>query len=68
MSRQKISFTVYLEPEQNELLADLARRTRIVKAVLVREALDDLAEKYRENGTLPRAISAKKLLREKEYR
>jgi len=37
---------LYLEPEKAQQLDDLARRTRIPKAVLLREAVDDLLLKH----------------------
>ena len=37
----------YLDPEKLELLKTLATRTRIARAVLVREAIDDLLVKYK---------------------
>lgn len=37
---------LYLEPEKAKALDDLATRTRIPKAVLLREAVDDLLAKY----------------------
>lgn len=41
---------LYLEPEKAELLAQLSARTRIPKAVLLREAVDDLLAKHRVRG------------------
>jgi predicted DNA-binding protein len=38
---------LYLEPEKAELLAKLSERTRIPKAVLLREAVDDLLAKHK---------------------
>jgi hypothetical protein len=38
--------TIYLEPEKAALLGDLAATTRIPKAVLLREAVDDLLAKH----------------------
>lgn len=40
--------SIYLEPEQAELLNELAAETRIPKAVLLREAVNDLLEKYKK--------------------
>ena len=37
----------YLDPEKLELLKQLAAHTRIARAVLVREAVDDLLIKYK---------------------
>jgi hypothetical protein len=39
--------TIYLEPERFELLVTLAETTRIPRAVLEREAIDDLLVKYK---------------------
>jgi hypothetical protein len=39
---------LYLEPEKAELLNQLAANTRIPKAVLLREAVDDLLAKYKD--------------------
>lgn len=38
--------TIYLEPEKAELLDGLSTQTRVPKAVLLREAVDDLLLKY----------------------
>ena len=48
---------IYLEPERAELLDALAAETRIAKAVLLREAVDDLLTKY---GKLKKALKPKK--------
>ena len=40
--------SLYLEPEKTELLDELAAETRIPKAVLLREAVDDLLIKYKK--------------------
>lgn len=39
--------TIYLKPEKFELLATLAETTRIPRAELEREAIDDLLVKYK---------------------
>ncbi|HLQ13104.1 MAG TPA: ribbon-helix-helix domain-containing protein [Steroidobacteraceae bacterium] len=39
--------TMYLEPANLEALTALAKRTRIPRAELVREAIDDLLVKHR---------------------
>jgi hypothetical protein len=44
--RRKILQSLYLEPEKTEMLDELARMTRVPKAVLLREAVDDLLAKY----------------------
>lgn len=38
---------LYLEPEKAALLEALAKQTRIPRAVLLREAVDDLLVKYK---------------------
>ena len=48
MGKTKRSVEVaYLDPEKLRLLKELAGETRIARAVLVREAIDDLLVKYR---------------------
>jgi predicted DNA-binding protein len=39
--------SIYLEPERAKALDALATQTRIPKAVLLREAVDDLLQKYK---------------------
>ena len=39
---------IYLEPDKAELLAELSAETRIPKAALLREAVDDLLTKHRK--------------------
>ena len=40
--------TIYLEPDRATLLDTLSSETRIPKAVLLREAVDDLLMKYKK--------------------
>jgi predicted transcriptional regulator len=40
--------SIYLEPEKADLLDELAEKSRIPKAVLLREAVDDLLVKHRK--------------------
>jgi hypothetical protein len=48
MGKTKRSVEVaYLDPQKLQLLKELAVETRIARAVLVREAIDDLLVKYR---------------------
>ena len=47
-TRKKHMQPLYLEPEKAELLAELSAETRIAKAVLLREAVDDLLEKHKK--------------------
>lgn len=47
MARRKLNTqSIYLEPEKAALLDRLAKETRIPKAVLLREAVDDLLVKF----------------------
>ena len=46
--RNKVLQSLYLEPEQAKLLDEIATETRIPKAVLLREAVDDLFGKYKK--------------------
>lgn len=48
MATRKMTMqSLYLEPKKAEELDALAARTRIPKAVLLREAVDDLLEKHK---------------------
>jgi predicted DNA-binding protein len=49
--------SLYLEPERAVLLDELAAHTRIPKAVLLREAVDDLLLKH---GKMKKAVKPKK--------
>jgi hypothetical protein len=46
--------SLYLEPEKAEILDQLAAETRIPKAVLLREAVDDLLVKFKKMKPLRR--------------
>lgn len=48
MSRKKISTTVYITPEQNERLHLLHNRSHVPVAVYIREGIDLVLEKYRD--------------------
>jgi predicted transcriptional regulator len=45
--RLKILQSLYLESDRTELLDELARKTRVLKSILLREAVDDLLVKYK---------------------
>jgi predicted DNA-binding protein len=49
MSRKKISTTIYITPEQNELLHLLHARTKVPVAVYIREGIDLVLKKYEEH-------------------
>jgi Ribbon-helix-helix domain len=46
--RLKHSQLLYLEPDRAALLSELAAESRIAKAVLLREAVDDLLVKHKK--------------------
>ena len=47
MARNKISTTVYITPEQNEMLKVLSQKTRIPVASFIREGIDLVLEKHK---------------------
>ncbi len=47
MARKKISTTIYITPEQNELLKKLNERTKVPVAEYIRQGIDLVLEKYR---------------------
>ena len=46
MARKKISTTIYVTAEQNELLRELHVRTKVPVAVYIREGIDLVLERY----------------------
>ena len=55
MERKKISTTVYITPEQNELLKVLNQKTKVPIAEYIREGIDMVLEKYQNQ--LPGQLS-----------
>ena len=49
MSRKKISTTIYITPEQNELLHLLHSRTKVPVAVYIREGIDLVLKKFEDS-------------------
>jgi predicted DNA-binding protein len=49
VSRKKISTTIYITPEQNELLHLLHARTKVPVAVYIREGIDLVLKRYEEH-------------------
>jgi hypothetical protein len=47
MARKKISTTIYITPEQNELLKLLNQKTKVPVAEYIRQGIDLVLEKYR---------------------
>ena len=48
MARKKISTTIYITPEQNERLKLLNQRTKVPVAVYIREGIDMVLDKHRD--------------------
>ena len=48
MPRKKVSTTIYIEPEQLELLKLLNERTKVPMAEYIREGIDLVLQKHRE--------------------
>ena len=49
MSRKKISTTVYIEPEQDELLKQLHHKTNVPVAEYIRQGINLVLEKYKDH-------------------
>ena len=47
MARKKISTTIYITPEQNELLKMLNQKTKVPVAEYIRQGIDLILDKYR---------------------
>lgn len=58
MSRKKISTTIYITPEQNELLHLLHARTKVPVAVYIREGIDLVLKKYEDSLPGQRTLEA----------
>ncbi len=48
MARKKISTTVYITPEQNDLLKQLHEKTKVPVAEYIRQGIDMVLEKQRD--------------------
>lgn len=55
MPRKKISTTVYITPEQNDLLKVLNEKTKVPVSEFVRQGIDLVLEKYKDQ--LPGQLS-----------
>ncbi|MEW5853438.1 MAG: ribbon-helix-helix domain-containing protein [Myxococcota bacterium] len=55
MPRKKISTTIYITPEQNEMLKILNEKTKVPVSEFVRQGIDLVLEKYKEQ--LPGQLS-----------
>ena len=49
MARKKISTTIYITPEQNELLKELNQKTKVPVAEYIRQGIDLILEKYKQD-------------------
>ena len=65
MGRRKVTTTVYIEPEQDELLKALSERTGVPVAAYIRRGIDLLLEQNRDilPGQLTLFESARKVER-----
>lgn len=61
--RNMVSQNIYLEPATAELLDELAASTRIPKAVLMREAVDDLLSRHNMGVITPRYVKMRAALK-----
>ena len=48
MGRKKISTTIYITPEQSELLKQLHEKTKVPVAEYIRQGIDLVLDKYRD--------------------
>lgn len=55
MARKKISTTIYITPEQNEMLKLLNQKTKVPVAEYIRQGIDLVLEKYK--GNLPGQVT-----------
>lgn len=49
MARKKISTTIYITPEQNELLKQLNQKTKVPVAEYIRQGIDLILEKHKDD-------------------
>lgn len=47
MARKKISTTIYITPEQNEMLKLLNQKTKVPVAEYIRQGIDMVLQKYK---------------------
>ena len=55
MPRKKISTTIYITPEQNEMLKVLNEKTKVPVSEYIRQGIDLVLDKYKEQ--LPGQLS-----------
>jgi len=61
MARKKISTTIYITPEQNELLHLLHSRTKVPVAVYIREGIDLVLKRYEDSLPGQRTLESQAL-------
>ena len=61
MASKKVTTTVYITEEQNQLLKELNRRTKVPVAEFIREGIDLVLEKHKTN--LPGQLDLQDLLK-----
>jgi predicted DNA-binding protein len=49
MARKKISTTIYITPEQSELLKELNQKTKVPVAEYIRQGIDLILEKHKQD-------------------
>jgi len=49
MARKKISTTIYITPEQNDLLKLLNQKTKVPVAEYIRQGIDLILKKYKDD-------------------
>ncbi len=49
MARKKISTTIYITPEQNELLKELNQKTKVPVAEYIRQGIDLILQKHKDD-------------------
>lgn len=47
MARKKISTTIYITEEQDQMLKELSQRTKVPVSVYIREGVDAVLSRYR---------------------
>lgn len=64
MARRKVSTTVYITEEQNELLKRLHEETKVPIAEYIRQGIDLILERHRMNANGERQLSFEDLFAE----
>lgn len=62
MSRRKVSTTIYITEEQNELLKRLNEQTKVPVAEYIRQGIDLILERHRTSLSQQRQLDFSELL------